>query len=128
MRVMKKSLFYPLVLFLLLLFPCYGSLDQSILSLSELLPNKETNPNILKSTSDATPITEPKQIKVIPHFDDPLWPKQWNLYNKETPTHDINVLPAWRAGLTGEGIRIALLDDGNSYFILNLYPICRSME
>lgn len=104
---------YLLVLFLLLAFPSHGSFDQSILSLSELLPKKEVmNPDASEFPFEMAPPVESQQMKLLPHFDDPLWSKQWNLHNKDNPTRDINVLPVWQAGYTGEGVKIALLDDG----------------
>lgn len=48
---------------------------------------------------------------------DPLYTSQWHLNNGSTPLEDVNVVPAWSvcgAGNTcrGEGIRIAVVDDG----------------
>ena len=50
-----------------------------------------------------------------PAFNDPLFQRQWYLYNKNTPGHDINVLPVWKEGITGKGVVIALIDDGVDY-------------
>ena len=126
---MRGTLFHPLMLFPLLTLPCYEASDQSILSLSKLLPKRDKNPDIIpKIVSNVISRNEPQPAKVIPPFNDPLWPKQWNLHNREHPTRDINVLPAWQAGLTGEGIRIALLDDGNPCFNINHSLLCRSVE
>ena len=55
---------------------------------------------------------EVRQMNLPPSFNDPLWSKQWNLYNKDAPGHDINVLPVWQSGFTGKGVKIAMLDDG----------------
>ncbi|GIX84659.1 hypothetical protein CDAR_552231 [Caerostris darwini] len=50
------------------------------------------------------------------NFDDPLFDEQWYLLNKgqtgSPPDNDINVLPVWESGITGEGVRISVLDDG----------------
>ncbi|KAF8774295.1 Neuroendocrine convertase 1 like protein [Argiope bruennichi] len=50
------------------------------------------------------------------HFDDPLFNEQWYLLNKgqtgSPPENDINVLPVWKSGITGRGVRISVLDDG----------------
>ena len=53
---------------------------------------------------------------------DPLFPNQWHLNNTASPGEDIKVIPAWACNLPsnnldpntcrGEGIRIALVDDG----------------
>lgn len=51
-------------------------------------------------------------------FNDPLYKDQWYLVNRymingpNTLPHDINVLPVWRAGINGTGVRISVLDDG----------------
>ncbi|GIX75597.1 neuroendocrine convertase 1 [Caerostris extrusa] len=43
------------------------------------------------------------------NFDDPLFDEQWYLLNKgqtgSPPDNDINVLPVWESGITGEGVR-----------------------
>ncbi|GBM86740.1 Neuroendocrine convertase 1 [Araneus ventricosus] len=50
------------------------------------------------------------------NFDDPLFDEQWYLLNKgqtgSPPENDINVLPVWKSGITGRGVRISVLDDG----------------
>ena len=47
-------------------------------------------------------------------IDDPLYGCQWHLDQPDGPFagEDINVEPAWAAGLTGEGIIVAVVDDG----------------
>jgi subtilisin-like proprotein convertase family protein len=48
--------------------------------------------------------------------NDPLLPDQWHLSNTGqaggTPGEDARVLPAWNAGLKGQGIYISVVDDG----------------
>ncbi|EZA46395.1 Neuroendocrine convertase, partial [Ooceraea biroi] len=52
-------------------------------------------------------------------FNDELWEQEWYLQdtrtNKALPKLDLNVLPLYRLGITGRGIRIAVLDDGLEY-------------
>ncbi|XP_036141692.1 neuroendocrine convertase 1 isoform X3 [Monomorium pharaonis] len=52
-------------------------------------------------------------------FNDELWNQQWYLQdtrtNKALPKLDLNVLPLYRLGITGRGVRIAVLDDGLEY-------------
>ncbi|XP_011868373.1 PREDICTED: neuroendocrine convertase 1 [Vollenhovia emeryi] len=52
-------------------------------------------------------------------FNDELWKQEWYLQdtrtNKALPKLDLNVLPLYRLGITGRGIRIAVLDDGLEY-------------
>jgi subtilisin-like proprotein convertase family protein len=48
--------------------------------------------------------------------NDPSFPDQWNLVNTgqvgSTPLQDINVLPAWQQGLTGQGVTVGVVDTG----------------
>ncbi|XP_043794709.1 neuroendocrine convertase 1-like [Apis laboriosa] len=52
-------------------------------------------------------------------FNDELWDQEWYLRdtrsNKALPKLDLNVLPLYRLGITGRGVRIAVLDDGLEY-------------
>jgi kexin len=43
---------------------------------------------------------------------DPLWPKQWHLANDKMPENSINVTGVWEQGITGAGIKVAIVDDG----------------
>lgn len=43
---------------------------------------------------------------------DPLWPKQWHLANDEIRDNSINVTGVWAQGVTGKGIKVAIVDDG----------------
>ena len=55
-----------------------------------------------------------------PPVDDPLFPNTWHLDNTGqsfgpivgTPGFDMRVLDAWAAGYTGEGVTVAVSDDG----------------
>eukprot|EP00047_Mylnosiga_fluctuans_P004265 m.233535 g.233535 ORF g.233535 m.233535 type:complete len:1481 (-) comp12531_c0_seq1:233-4675(-) len=44
---------------------------------------------------------------------DPLWPQMWFLHQPDN--QDINVMPAWNAGYTGEGVVVTVVDDGIEY-------------
>ena len=37
---------------------------------------------------------------------------QWHLNNTIFPGNDVNVLPVWKEGITGEGVTICIIDDG----------------
>lgn len=43
---------------------------------------------------------------------DPLWPKQWHLANDKMPENSINVTGVWDQGITGAGVKVAIVDDG----------------
>ena len=45
-------------------------------------------------------------------ISDPIFPQQWHLYNPFQPGHDINVTGLWAQNITGEGVRVAVIDDG----------------
>ncbi|CAD5113902.1 DgyrCDS3061 [Dimorphilus gyrociliatus] len=52
-------------------------------------------------------------------FNDPIWPKQWHLYNDGQtdgpPRMDINVEPVWHANIKGDGVIVSVIDDGVDY-------------
>ncbi|XP_029036120.2 neuroendocrine convertase 1-like [Osmia bicornis bicornis] len=52
-------------------------------------------------------------------FNDELWDQEWYLQdtrlNTALPKLDLNVLPLYRLGVTGRGVKIAVLDDGLEY-------------
>uniref|UniRef100_A0A1B6E0T0 P/Homo B domain-containing protein n=1 Tax=Clastoptera arizonana TaxID=38151 RepID=A0A1B6E0T0_9HEMI len=49
-------------------------------------------------------------------FNDPLWSKQWYCNDYRTssrkPVSDLNVVPLYQAGFTGQGVKLAVIDDG----------------
>ncbi|XP_043284514.1 neuroendocrine convertase 1-like isoform X2 [Venturia canescens] len=55
-------------------------------------------------------------LDVATMFNDELWAEEWYLQDTRTvkalPKLDLNVIPVYRLGVTGRGIRIAVLDDG----------------
>ena len=55
-----------------------------------------------------------RQRQALPN--DPYFPLQWHLQasgsNAGKPGADVRVTPVWEQGLTGQGVRIAIVDDG----------------
>ncbi|XP_067647647.1 furin-like protease 1, isoforms 1/1-X/2 [Eurosta solidaginis] len=49
------------------------------------------------------------QVDTVP-LNDPKWPQMW--YLNRGGGLDMNVVPAWQAGITGRGIVVTILDDG----------------
>ena len=49
-------------------------------------------------------------------IEDPLYACQWHLRNREQAGHDINVEPVWEQGITGEGVNVAIVDDGMDHY------------
>ena len=50
-----------------------------------------------------------------PQIDDPLYGCQWHLSNRDAGGKDINVEPLWAAGVNGQGVNIAVVDDTMDY-------------
>ncbi len=50
-----------------------------------------------------------------PQTNDPLFGCQWHLRNEEQGGQDTNVEAVWAAGINGEGINIAVVDDGMDF-------------
>ncbi|OBA26052.1 hypothetical protein HANVADRAFT_53429 [Hanseniaspora valbyensis NRRL Y-1626] len=48
-------------------------------------------------------------------INDPLFKKQWHLVNSFYPGNDLNILPVWDMNITGEGVTVAIVDDGLDY-------------
>ncbi|KAJ2381927.1 pheromone processing endoprotease, partial [Coemansia sp. RSA 2603] len=48
-------------------------------------------------------------------ISDPLFAQQWHLVNTKEVGHDVNVTGVWRAGISGAGVTVALIDDGLDY-------------
>ena len=84
--------------------------------------------------------TELRDTRALPN--DPLFPSQWHLLNTGQEVgnpdfqrlfgvagEDINVVPVWNMGYTGEGILVAVMDDGvqmnHPDLIGNLHPTLR---
>lgn len=74
-------------------------------------------PTDLESRADA-PAPKPeavdrqKRIASNLAIKDPLFDKQWHLFNTVQVGHDMNVTGVWLEGITGEGVVTAIVDDG----------------
>ena len=63
-------------------------------------------------------------------FSDPQYPKQWHLKNQRYIGNDCNVTSVWEYNITGKGVVVAVVDDGNVFYIyyfLKLYRYWRQM-
>lgn len=45
-------------------------------------------------------------------INDPLYPQQWHLHNREAGGLDMNVGSAWDTGVSGRGVTVCVVDDG----------------
>ncbi|KAK9738053.1 Subtilase family [Popillia japonica] len=61
-------------------------------------------------------LKKPFRPKLNRLFNDELWTQEWYLQDTRTrpdlPKLDLNVLPVYKAGITGKGVRVSILDDG----------------
>ena len=48
-------------------------------------------------------------------FSDPQYPKQWHLKNQRYIGNDCNVTSVWEYNITGKGVVVAVVDDGNVF-------------
>ena len=49
-------------------------------------------------------------------FTDDFYACQWHLKNREREREDINVEPVWADGVTGEGVNVAVVDNGMDHY------------
>ena len=49
-------------------------------------------------------------------FDDDLYACQWHLKNRDNEDEDINVEPVWADGINGDGVNVAVVDDGMDHY------------
>ncbi|XP_061504423.1 furin-like protease 1, isoforms 1/1-X/2 isoform X1 [Anopheles gambiae] len=57
---------------------------------------------------DFRPLTKSYQLPI--QLNDPKWPEMW--YLNRGNGLDMNVIPAWKEGVTGKGVVVTILDDG----------------
>lgn len=117
---MKRAIFLLAVILVLLVID--KPLSKHYLSLLQV---SASDNNV--SISDA--VKPPRSKPVFPEKppNDPLYPFQWNLdnigeeyigiggYNKFVSNFGMQVEKAWKAGATGEGVKIAILSTGVAY-------------
>ncbi|KAI9219939.1 peptidase S8/S53 domain-containing protein [Blastocladiella britannica] len=93
--------------------------DVSIIVGSDALSGIRRDPNGIipaslggRSAVLRAPIDE-EAYQVYRTYNDPLWPGAWQI---NTPVHStnvsLNVFPMWKAGYTGKGVNVAVIDDG----------------
>eukprot|EP01117_Protostelium_nocturnum_P002760 TRINITY_DN1368_c0_g1_i2.p1 TRINITY_DN1368_c0_g1~~TRINITY_DN1368_c0_g1_i2.p1 ORF type:complete len:566 (+),score=148.33 TRINITY_DN1368_c0_g1_i2:138-1835(+) len=77
----------------------------------ETHPHHDDNDHVLWSEQQVKRVREKRQMPNIVSPTDPLYTDQWHL---KSDAH-VNVQAAWALGLTGEGVNIAIVDDGIQY-------------
>lgn len=65
-----------------------------------------------------------KQQQVMHELDikDPIFKDQWHLLNTIEVGHDVNVTGVWSAGVTGQNVTVAIIDDGLDMYSQDLSP------
>ncbi|KAK7077636.1 Neuroendocrine convertase 1, partial [Halocaridina rubra] len=65
-------------------------------------------------------------LEIEDMFNDELWVHQWYLFDTRTrgdlPKLDLQVVPVWRSGITGKGVRLLVLDDGLEWSHSDIQP------
>lgn len=54
-------------------------------------------------------------------YDDPQWQDQWYLKDGRENSNsklDLRVIPVWAMGITGKGVIVSVIDDGNYNYTL----------
>ncbi|XP_024426585.2 proprotein convertase subtilisin/kexin type 7 isoform X1 [Desmodus rotundus] len=63
-----------------------------------------------------------KRAKRSVHFNDPKFPQQWHLNNRQSPGRDINVTGVWERNVTGRGVTVVVVDDGVEHTVQDIAP------
>uniref|UniRef100_A0A8D0E9B7 Proprotein convertase subtilisin/kexin type 7 n=1 Tax=Salvator merianae TaxID=96440 RepID=A0A8D0E9B7_SALMN len=63
-----------------------------------------------------------KRSKRSLRFNDPKYPQQWHLRNRNSPGMDINVTGVWERNVTGQGVTVVVVDDGVEHTIKDIQP------
>jgi subtilisin family serine protease len=99
--------------------PLPGARGQYVLSLAGCTAERMLSEVAARHADDRVAWAEPNficQLKRQSIPDDPLYPSQWYLHNSGQGTGkagaDINAPEAWSLGAEGEGVVIAIVDDG----------------
>lgn len=77
------------------------SFDSSLLSLDDFGSSR--------SDENAAELT---YVQTDLGYHDPLLPAQWHLVNTREPAFELNVTGLWGQGVHGEGVHVAIIDDG----------------
>lgn len=68
------------------------------------------------------PITESRIVAAALDINDPIFSDQWHLVNDKKSEHSINVAPVWSQGIKGQGVKVAVVDDGLDMHSKDLAP------
>lgn len=62
--------------------------------------------------ADAAAVQRQQHVMKTLGIADPIFDKQWHLYNAIQVGHDVNVTDVWLSGVTGKNATVAIVDDG----------------
>lgn len=80
--------------------------------LHKRLPTDAVNSRGDSTTPQTGAVETQKLIADQLQIEDPLFSKQWHLFNSVQVGHDMNVTGLWLEGITGKGVVTAIVDDG----------------
>ncbi len=64
------------------------------------------------SEEDAVAVQRKQHVMKTLGIADPIFNKQWHLFNSVQVGHDVNVTDVWLSGITGKNATVAIVDDG----------------
>ena len=68
------------------------------------------------------PTSEAELIHQQLGIGDPLFPRQWHLFNRQQTQADLNVTAVWADGVSGDGVNVAIIDDGIDMYHADIAP------
>ncbi|TIC18292.1 hypothetical protein E3Q15_00170 [Wallemia mellicola] len=83
---------------------------------------QQTPRHKLHKRAPVLPITESRIVAAALDINDPIFSDQWHLVNDKKSEHSINVAPVWSQGIKGQGVKVAVVDDGLDMHSKDLAP------
>ncbi|KAJ5497289.1 hypothetical protein N7463_009276, partial [Penicillium fimorum] len=71
---------------------------------------------------DPSAVQSQDEVVSILGIHDPFFREQWHLINTVQPGNDLNITGVWLDGVTGEGVTVAIIDDGLDISSQDLAP------
>ncbi len=115
--ITKKGLLHYFYFSLLLTFilncPIRSSTENTFAQWAELTERVAADTRATWSAHQQALVRRKRDTQLL-NFADPLWPAQWNLNSTQpgAASAHLNVVPVWQRGLTGDGVLLAIVDDG----------------
>lgn len=101
-----------------ILAPADDSLQRRIIPPQEARAPDRT----LLGQPDEAAVQAQGQVVSLLGIKDPSFREQWHLFNTVQPGNDLNVTGVWLDGVSGEGVTVAVIDDGIDVDSRDLQP------